>query len=111
MGDRVRPATARRIEAGAGRGLQHQSLLYLDAPWVHSKPDTEMEPPRFTAEKLIAYIRDSMSRQGVVTVNLGIYQEGNIGPQARRIMSAVRDAIRRHRLFNGRGTKCLGIRF
>ncbi len=94
MGDPQRPATARRIEAGAGRGLQHQSLLYLDAPWVHSKPDTEMEPPRFIAEKLIAYIRDSVSRQGVVTVNLGIYQEGNVGPQARRIMSAVRDAIR-----------------
>ena len=53
-----------------------------------------MEQPRFTAEKLIAYIRDSMSRQGVVTVNLGIYQEGNIGPQARRIMSEVRKAIR-----------------
>jgi len=94
MGEPQRPAAARRIEAGAGRGLQHQSLLYLDAPWVHSKPDTEMEQPRFTAEKLIAYIRDSMSRQGVVTVNLGIYQEGDIGPQARRIMSAVRDAIR-----------------
>ena len=94
MGEPQRPAAARRIEAGAGRGPQHQSLLYLDAPWVHSMPDTEMEPPRFTAEKLIAYIRDSMSRQGVVTVNLGIYQEGNIGPQARRIMSAVRDASR-----------------
>ena len=64
-GEPQRPASARR-------GLQHQSLLYLDAPWVHSKPDTEMVQPRFTAEKLIAYIRDSISRQGVITVNLGI---------------------------------------
>jgi len=35
-----------------------------------------------------------VSRQGVVTVNLGIYQEGNVGPQARRTMSEVRKAIR-----------------
>jgi hypothetical protein len=94
MGSPGRPATSRYIEAGAGHGLQHQSLLYLDAPWVHSRPESEMEPPRFTAEVLADYIRACMERQGVVTVNLGIFQDGTIGPEARRIMRQVRRSVR-----------------
>lgn len=94
MGSPGRPASARYIEAGAGRGLQHQSLVFLDAPWVHSKPDSEMEAPRLSAETLTTYIRACMEHQGVVTVNLGVFQDGSIGPEARTLMSTVRKAIR-----------------
>lgn len=94
MGSPGKPATSRYIEAGAGRGLQHQSLLYLDAPWVHSKPETEMEPPHFGADALTRYVQACMEKQGVVTVNLGIYQGGSIGPAAREIMSQVRRSVR-----------------
>jgi hypothetical protein len=35
-----------------------------------------------------------MKNQGVVTVNLGIYQDGTIGPRARELMRSVRRNIR-----------------
>lgn len=86
--------TSRYIERGAGAGLQSHFLLFLDAPWVHSKPDTEMESPRFTSAALADYIEQCMKHQAVVTVNLGIYQDGTIGPQAAECMAAVRKRIR-----------------
>ena len=52
VGEPGPPATSRYVERGAGAGLQFQSLLYLDAPWVHSRADTEMEPLRFSGEDL-----------------------------------------------------------
>jgi len=88
------PATSRYIERGAGAGLQFQSLLYLDAPWVHSSLDSEMEPPRFSSEVLTGYVQSCMQKQGVVTVNLGIYQDGTIGSQTRELMGSVRRKIR-----------------
>jgi hypothetical protein len=88
------PPKSRFIERGAGAGLQAHSLLFLDAPWVHSKPDAGMESPRFSAAALSNYIQECMARQGVVTVNLGIYQDGIIGSEAAALMTEVRKNIR-----------------
>lgn len=89
------PPKSRFIERGAGAGLQSHALLYLDAPWVHSKPDAAMESPRFSAGTLATYIQDCMAHQGVVTVNLGIYQDGSIGTESAALMAEVRKRIRR----------------
>jgi Alpha-L-fucosidase len=88
------PPASRFIERGAGAGLQSHFLLFLDAPWVHSKPETEMEEPHFSADRLGDYIQECKNRQAVVTVNLGIYQDGTIGPQAAECMAQVRRKIR-----------------
>jgi hypothetical protein len=85
---------SRYIRRGAGEGLQAHSLLFLDAPWVHSKPDSPMEAPRFSSDTLGNYIETCMKAQAVVTVNLGIFQEGEIGPEAAELMTAVRRRIR-----------------
>jgi hypothetical protein len=53
-----------------------------------------MEPPRFSAEDLSNYVQSCMQNQGVVTVNLGVYQEASIGPQARELMWSVRRTVR-----------------
>jgi hypothetical protein len=88
------PPESRYIQRGAGPGLQAHSLLFLDAPWVHSKPDAVMESPRFSAETLSNYIQECMTHQGVVTVNLGIYQDGIIGTEAAALMTEVRKKVR-----------------
>jgi hypothetical protein len=88
------PPASRYIERGAGAGLQAHFLLFLDAPWVHGKPDTEMESPHFSTAALTDYIQQCMKSQAVVTVNLGIYQDGIIGPQAAECMAGVRQKIR-----------------
>jgi hypothetical protein len=88
------PATSRYLEESVGRGLQFQSLLMLDAPWGHFTPNTEMAPPRFSAEELISYVKRCIEKQGVVTINVGIFQDGTIGVASRRMLGQLRRAIR-----------------
>ena len=59
----VRPASTRYMTSGPANGLQAHFLLFADAPWVHSIPDTEMEALRFSDEALIE-IRKEEQRQG-----------------------------------------------
>jgi hypothetical protein len=94
VGDLVRPATSRYITSGNAIGLQSHFLLYADAPWVHSLPDTEMEPLRFSNQALIDFVKKNAESEAAVTINLGIYQDGSIGEAARRQMTALRHAIR-----------------
>ena len=88
------PATGRTIEYSAGRGLQFHTLLMLENIWAHSKPNTPMELPQFSAEDLINYVKECMEKQGVVTINMGIYQEGTVGKESLKVMQALRRAIR-----------------
>ena len=94
VGDVVRPATSRYMASGTAIGLQSHFLLFADAPWVHSTPDAEMEPLRFSDESLIDFVRKNAEKEAAVTINLGIYQDGSIGEAARRQMTALRQAIR-----------------
>ena len=94
VGGIVRPATSRYIASGAASGLQNHLLLFADAPWVHSLPDAEMEPLRFSDESLIDFVKKNAEQEAAVTINLGIYQDGSIGEAARRQMAALRQAIR-----------------
>ena len=90
----VRPAMSRYAASGAAIGLQSHFLLFSDAPWVHSLPDAEMEPLRFSDESLIDFVKKNAEKEAAVTINLGIYQDGSIGQAARRQMAALRQAIR-----------------
>jgi hypothetical protein len=94
VGGVVKPADSRYMTSGPAKGLQYQALLFADAPWVHSKPDSEMEPLRNKDEQLLKFIQETMAKQGAVTVNLGVFQDGSIGPDAARQMEVVRRAVR-----------------
>ena len=94
VGDVVRPATSRYMTSGTAIGLQSHFLLFADAPWVHSLPDAEMEPLRFSDQSLIDFVRKNAEKEAAVTINLGIYQDGSIGEAARRQMTTLRQAIR-----------------
>lgn len=82
--------TERIFEEGAGKGLQYQALLIMDAPWVHSEVETEMADPRFSAEELNLYINKCSEKEGVVTINLGIYQDGSIGEKTLGVMKELK---------------------
>jgi Alpha-L-fucosidase len=85
----------RYADRGAGKGLQAHGAIKLDAPWFHTAPDTNMEPPLFTAEQLIAYVRTCMEDQAVVSIGVGIFQDGTIGEESRQILRELRQAIRK----------------
>jgi len=86
------PATieTRCFQAGAAKGLQYHALLALD-DWGTSVPP---KPAVWSGEVLAEYIGRAMSAQGVVTVNIGIYQDGTISPEATEVMRTVRRTIR-----------------
>jgi hypothetical protein len=43
--------------------------------------------------KEVKFIQETMARQGVVTINLGVFQDGSIGREAARQMEVVRRAV------------------
>jgi len=96
VGGVVRYAEGRYAQTGSAIGLQNHFLLFADAPWVHSAPNAEMEPLRFSDRDLIDFVRMNAKHHVPVTINLGIYQDGTIGEAARRQMTALRQAIRGH---------------
>ena len=96
VGGPVRPASSRFSERGPAIGLQQHALWFLDAPWVHQKLESEMEPLRFKNEELIRYVEESMRHQGAVTLNVGIFQDGEIGTAAFEQLQALRTAVWSH---------------
>lgn len=94
VGGIVKLADGQFPSSGPGKGLQYQNLIMADAPWVHSKPDTEMEKPHFSNESLIEFVKGCKARKGAVTINLGIYQDGKIGDATMKQMIELRKAIR-----------------
>lgn len=90
----VTPAGSRFIRSGPGAGLQDHNLIILDAPWVHSTPNSEMEPPRFSTSELIEYVRAMHAHHEAVTLNVGIFQDGTIGEKTKAQLAALREALR-----------------
>ncbi len=91
---RQKPAESRYIKYSAGDGLQWHGLFTLEGSWGHGRPDTEMRAPTLSAEELIDYVRACMEKGGVLTINMGIYQDGKVGIESLKVMQALRRAIR-----------------
>ncbi len=89
-----RPATRRYLKYSASEGMQWHGLLMLEGTWGHGSPDTEMESPTISADELINYVKGCMANGGVVSINMGIYQDGKVGSKSLEVMQALRKAIR-----------------
>jgi len=94
VGDIGKINEKRHMGYGAGKGLQSHALIIMDDPWVHDKPETEVEEPRYNAETITTYIKGCMKNEGVITMNLGIYQDGSIGDKTMKVMKEIKKAIR-----------------
>lgn len=90
----LKPFGARYIRRGAGKGLQAHAAIRFDAPWFHITQDKPMEPPRYTAAELAAYIRTCQRDRAPVTLGVGIYQDGTIGDQSLPVLRQLRKLIR-----------------
>lgn len=86
------PPKSRYFDYGPAVGLQYQALLIMEPYWVQEKAG--IPDPRFSAEELSGYIRSCMTHGGAVTINLGIYQDGRVGPKALQVMRGVRKLVR-----------------
>ncbi|MEM9965288.1 MAG: alpha-L-fucosidase [Asticcacaulis sp.] len=91
----AKPFGSRYIKRGAGAGLQAHSSIYLDAPWFHIQQDKPMPLPRYGAGELADYIRTCQKDQAPVTIGVGIYQDGTIGPKSLTVLKELRGLIRK----------------
>jgi Alpha-L-fucosidase len=85
---------SRYIRRGAGKGLQAHAAIRLDDPWFHITANTPIQPPRYSAAQLTAYIKTCMEDQSVVTFGVGIYQDGTVSEPSLQVLRQVRRAIR-----------------
>ena len=79
-------------EHGPGAGLRYHALLIMEPYWVQQK--VEMPKPQFTAQQLGDYIERCKANGGAVTINLGIYQDGTVDPNAVNVLREVRNRVR-----------------
>jgi alpha-L-fucosidase len=70
-----------------------------DPNWAHVTPGTIT--PRWTDSKVITYIQNVMSNQGVYAYNCALYQDGRIADATMTQLRAVKSAIRGNGLENG----------
>jgi alpha-L-fucosidase len=79
---------------GPQSGLQPQVLIFLDDPWMHGYPETEIHPPLFSDQDLAEYITDCNKKGAPVTMNIGVYQDGTASPATLRQLAAIRKIAR-----------------
>jgi hypothetical protein len=96
------PVNGHMVE-GPATDLRYQALLIMEPYWVQQRPDHP--DPRFTATKLSQYIRECMDNKGVVTINMGIFQNGTVGGKALDVMKEVRKMVRGDKSSDGRSGK------
>ena len=58
--------------------MQWHCLVWLDCFWAHWEKAGEIAPPRFTDEELWDFYKECRNRNGAVTWNIGIYQDGTL---------------------------------
>ncbi|WP_170150949.1 alpha-L-fucosidase [Hephaestia caeni] len=90
----VKSYGGRYVSYGTAKGLQSHVALRFDADWLHIKQDTPMPPPRFKAQELADFIKQCQAEQVPVTLGVGIFQDGSLGPQALPVLREVGRLVR-----------------
>ena len=90
----VTPPASFFAENGAASHLQPHGMIFLDDPWQHGYPDTDIAAPLFDTQQLIDYVQTCIAQKLVITMNMGITQDGKVSPATLEQMRTLRRAIR-----------------
>ncbi|MBW1673634.1 MAG: alpha-L-fucosidase [Deltaproteobacteria bacterium] len=88
------PETSFFQEGGPAAGLQGHGMIFLDDPWIHHLINQDIVAPRFSNKELIDYVKACISRDIIITMNMGIYQDGTVSEATLNQMRALRKAVR-----------------
>ena len=91
----VNPPASFFAEGGTASGLQPHGMIFLDDPWQHGYPDTDIAAPLFDTQQLIDYMQTCIAQKLVITMNMGITQDGKVSPATLEQMRTLRRTIRR----------------
>ena len=83
-------------EANHFKDLQPHAWIIVDndGGWGHGKLDTDIGLPLQTNQQLIDYVKACVAKHVVVSMNVGIYQDGTISPATSKQLRALREAIK-----------------
>lgn len=79
---------------GPYEGLQAHTCFPLEKTWGHIEPNSDIAPPRYTAEQLIDMVKDGISRRNPLSINMEMYEDGSVSPASLEMMRRVRANIR-----------------
>lgn len=79
-------------------GMQWHCLPWLDCKWGHWEKAGEIEKPRFTDEELWEFYKSCQENQGVVTWNIGIYQNGLLAEKTVEQMIRLKERWQKEKL-------------
>jgi len=85
------PVNGTTPKNGPGAGLRYHALLLMEPYWVQDR--VQMPKPQFTAQRLGDYVSQCKAKGGAVTINLGIYQDGTVDPNAANVLKEVHKRI------------------
>jgi hypothetical protein len=88
------PAKGYFDDDGPQSGLQPHGLIFIDDPWMHGSPNTEIHAPLFSDQELAAYIADCSKKGASVTMNIGVYQDGTASAATLQQLATIRRIIR-----------------
>jgi hypothetical protein len=83
-----------KFTGGPQSGLQGQITTIINDDWGHFKINTSISPPKYSADTMIAKIRDAIRRKNVPTFDVEIYQDGRISPQTLALFKEIRRVIK-----------------
>ena len=83
-----------KFTGGPQKRLQGHITTFLEGDWGHFKQDTLIGPPKYTADVMIAKLKDAISRKNVPSFDIEIYQDGTISPETFELFRSVRQAIK-----------------
>jgi len=83
-----------RFTGGPYQGLQACATLVTEGGWVHSRNDTEIGKPRWTAREMAKLLKDFGATRNVPMFNLEIYQDGTMSPATIAMFQEARQLLR-----------------
>ena len=83
-----------KFTGGPQSGLQGQITTIINDDWGHFKINTPISPPKYSADTMIAKIRNAISRKNVPTFDVEIYQDGRISPETLALFKEIRRVIK-----------------
>lgn len=83
----LKPDDHGRISGGAYAGLQASAALVMEGDWLHTKRDTEISKPRYTAEQTADLLKRYSALGNVLMLNLEIYQDGTLSPMTVQMLN------------------------
>jgi hypothetical protein len=85
----------RYIQKGAGKGLQAHVMFPIDDNnhWWFKEKNHLIDPPIYSDEQLVSWVKEAISEKTITTLNIAIYQDGTVSSNTLAQLNVLKKAI------------------